>query len=395
MDLKAVQEALKRQGIDGWLLYEFQGVNPLARDFLEISSETLVTRRCFYWIPASGIPIKIVHRIERHVFDHLPGEARSYLAWQELHEILEKTLFGVRRAAMEYSPFHAIPTLSRVDAGLIDLIRSFGVEVVSSGSLLQYGTCILDAQQLTSHLEAAAFLSATADCVWQHIRSALAGGQRIDEYSIKTFILERMHASGFTTEGLPICAVNAHSANPHFDPTPQNALPIQRGDLVLIDLWCKRKEPRAVYADITRVAIVGSAPTQKQQEVFDLVQKAQATATTFVQERYRAGDVIRGCDVDRVCRQVIEQGGYGPYFIHRTGHNIYTKDHGPGANIDSLETQDERELIPGTCFSIEPGIYLPGEFGIRLEYDIYLGPGGIARVTGGVQNELTWFELAL
>lgn len=390
MDLEKVQGALIRQGIDGWLLYEFQGFNPLARDFLEIPSETLVTRRCFYWIPAAGMPIKIVHRIEPHVFDHLSGETCSYLAWQELHAVLRKTLTGAHRVAMEYSPLHAIPTLSRVDAGLIDLIRSFGLEVVSSGSLLQYGTCILDAQQLTSHLEAAAFLSATADFVWQRIRSALAQGERIDEYAIKMFILERMHASGFTTEGLPICAVNAHSADPHFDPTPQNALPIQRGDLVLIDLWCKKKEPRAVYADITRVAVVGSAPTQKQQEIFDLVQRAQAAATTFVQERYKRGDVIRGYEVDRICRQVIVQGGYGPYFIHRTGHNIYTKDHGPGANIDSLETQDERDLIPGTCFSIEPGIYLPGEFGIRLEYDIYLGPEGIAQVTGGIQKEVNW-----
>lgn len=388
MDLQEVQAALTRQGLDGWLLYEFQGINPLARAVLEIPSEALVTRRCFYWIPAQGMPIKIVHCIEPDVFHHLPGEARSYLAWQDLHAALRKTLCRVRRAAMEYSPFQAIPTLSRVDAGLVDLIRSFGVEVVSSGSLLQYGTCILDAHQLLSHRKAAAFLDETAGIVWQHIRSALARGEKMNEYSIKMFILERIQRSGFTTEGLPICAVNAHSADPHFNPTPQNALPIQQGDLVLIDLWCKTQDPRAVYADITRVAVMDSAPTQKQQEIFDLVHKAQATATRFVQDRYKRGDVIRGDEVDQICRQVIEQGGYGPYFLHRTGHNIYTKDHGPGANIDSLETQDERELVPGTCFSIEPGIYLPGAFGIRLEYDIYLGPGGIAQITGGIQDAL-------
>jgi Xaa-Pro aminopeptidase len=211
-------------------------------------------------------------------------------------------------------------------------------------------------------------------------------GKKIDECDVQAFMKGEMLAHGFMMEGMPICAVNAHSASPHFEPSKAMTAPIQKGDFILIDLWCKKKVPRSVYGDITRVAVAGERGSERQNKIFSTVRLAQQVATDFVAQQYRRGKGMRGCEVDRVCRQVIEEAGYGPYFTHRTGHNIYTEGHGPGAHLDSLETEDTRFLIPGTCFSIEPGIYLPGEFGVRLEYDVYLGKD--AEVTGGVEEEL-------
>ncbi len=386
--IKDVQKHLLKEKIDGWLIYDFHGINALARDFLKVDPELMVTRRFFYWIPAKGDPIKILHVIEPHVLPHLPGKTEIYLKWQELEEQLGKVLKGAKTVAMEYSPKNAIPYLSKVDAGIVDLVRSFHVEVVSSASFLQYYTCVLDEEQLKFHLEAANFLDKVVGDAWDKIVSTLRNGSKINEYQVRMFIADQMAAHGFLTEGLPICAVNAHSADPHFEPLKEGSSEIKRGDFVLIDLWCKKKHPRAVYGDITRVAVAAESPTDKQQEIFAIVRAAQKSATDYVVARYAKGESLKGFEVDQVCRKVIEDKGYGRYFTHRTGHNIYTKDHGPGAHIDSLETLDLRELIPHTCFSIEPGIYLPGEFGIRLEYDVYLGDGGKALVTGGVEDSL-------
>lgn len=383
-----VQKHLANEKLDGWLLYDFHGQNPLARDFLNLPSDLMTTRRLFYWIPVKGEPVKILHKIETHVLDTLPGKTEMFLRWQELEGCLQKVLKGSKAIAMEFSPRGAIPYLSKVDAGMIDLIRSFGVEVASSASFLQYYTCVLDEEQLQSHLDATDFLDKLAQKTWEKIADTLKKGGTISEYEVRQFIAVAFEANGYMTEGLPICAVNAHSADPHFEPKKSGSSLIQKGDFILIDLWCKKKSPRAIYGDITRVAVVADAPTARQQEIYTIVRAAQKKATDFVIERYAKGESIKGCEVDLVCRKVVEEAGYGPFFTHRTGHNIYTSDHGPGAHIDSLETQDLRELIPRTCFSIEPGIYLPGEFGIRQEYDIYLGEGGKARVTGGIQDKI-------
>ena len=383
-----VQKHLITEKIDGWLLYDFHGLNSLARDFLNLDPELLITRRFFYWIPAKGNPIKIMHVIETHVLQSLPGETRTYLKWQELEEQLATVLKGTKTIAMEFSLRNAIPYVSKVDAGTIDLVRSFHVEVVSSASFLQYYTCVLDEEQLRMHLEAADFLDRTAKDVWEKIANALRKEKRIDEYQVRQFISDQMTAHGFITEGLPICAVNAHSADPHFEPKKEGSSEIKKGDFILIDLWCKKKHPKAVYGDITRVAVADSTATDRQNEIYSLVRQAQKAATDFVLRRYAQGESLKGYEVDQVCRKVIEDKGYGRYFTHRTGHNIYTKDHGPGAHIDSLETLDLRELIPQTCFSIEPGIYLPGEFGIRQEYDIYLGKDRKAQITGGIQDKI-------
>ena len=301
---------------------------------------------------------------------------------------LQKILSGSKKVAMEYSPNNAIPYLSKVDGGTLDLVRSFGVEVVSSASLLQRYTSVLDPEQKASHLEAALFLDRIVGEAWEKIANALCSKENINEYQVRMFLAEQMKTHGFMTEGLPICAVNAHSADPHYEPSKVGSAEINPGDFILIDLWCKKNHPRAVYADICRVAVAAATPTARQKEIFDIVRAAQKKATDYVISRYAQGEAVKGFEVDLVSRKVIEEGGYGAYFTHRTGHNIYTKDHGPGTHIDSLETLDLRELIPHTCFSIEPGIYLPGEFGVRLEYDILLGEAGKVEITGGIQEEI-------
>lgn len=387
--ISSVRQHLFDEKIDGWLLFDFLGHNELARDFLEIDSSQLITRRFFYWIPREGDPIQLVHRIEPHVLDHLPGKKIYYLKWEELQRCLKEILKDAKVVAMEYSPDNAIPYLSLVDGGMIDLVRSCDVEVVSSGGFLQHYTCVLNEIQLQSHLIAANFLDLTVLKAWRMIASHVKRNQRVDEYAVQKFILDEFEKNGFVTKGLPICAVNAHSADPHFAPHKVGSSEIREGDFILIDLWCKEKAAGSVYADITRVGFVGNTPTLRHQQIFSLVRDAQRQATAFVETRWKAQEIIRGYEVDQICRRAIEEGGYGPHFTHRTGHNIYTQDHGPGAHIDSLETYDTRPLIANTCFSIEPGIYLPGEFGVRCEYDIYLSADGTLQITGGSQDEIT------
>jgi Xaa-Pro dipeptidase len=386
--IRDVQKHLVKEKIDGWLLYDFNGINTLARDFLNILPEELITRRFFYWIPAKGVPIKILHVIEPHVIGELPGEVLKYLKWQELEAQLGTVLKGSKTVAMEFSPRNAIPYLSKVDGGMVDLVRSFHIEVVSSASFLQYYTCVLDEEQYRLHQEAAHLLDRAVGEAWEKITSALSKGIKIDEYQIQQFIAEQISTRGFMAEASPIVGVNAHSADPHYEPTNENPSEIKKGDFVLIDLWCKKKHPKAIYADICRVGVADTQATEKQKEIFSIVRTAQKAATEFVADRYAKGEGIKGYEVDQVSRKIIEDRGYGKYFTHRTGHNIYTKDHGPGAHIDSLETQDLRELIPHTCFSIEPGIYLPNDFGVRLEYDVFLGDQGKIQINGGSQDEI-------
>lgn len=385
--IQEVQKHLAREKIDGWLLYDFNGNNPLTREFLQIDPNSLTTRRFFYWIPAKGSPVKLMHKIEPHVIEHVPGETVFFLKWQELEAQLGKILKGAKKIAMEYSPKNAIPYLSKVDGGTIDLIRSLGVEVVSSGSFLQNFTCVLDEEQYKMHKEAGNLLDQMEAEAFEKISEALKKGNKITEYDVQQFIYEQINARGFTMMARPIVGVNANCSDPHYEPTKEKSSPIKKGDFVIIDIWCKKKHPRAVYADICRVAVADTKPTAKQEEIFSIVRAAQKAATDFVISRYSKGESVKGYEVDQVARTIIEEKGYGQYFTHRTGHNIYTQDHGPGAHIDSLETQDLRELIPHTCFSLEPAIYLP-EFGIRLEYDVYLGDKGKVEINGGIQDSL-------
>jgi Xaa-Pro dipeptidase len=326
--------------------------------------------------------------IEPHSLDHLPGLKWIYRSWQELEQYLFALAVENQQIAMEYSPYQALPSVSKVDAGVVDLLRRYKTEVVSSANLLQKYTSVWTEDQWKSHQEAAHVLEEVVDETWAFIYSALSSNLFINEYQVQQFMLEQIHQRTCVTENPPICAVNAHSADPHYTPSSSHSLPIQIGDFILLDLWCKKQTPRSVYADISRVGVASHSPQPFQKEIFDLVKTARDHTTDFIRQRYQSHTPVQGWEVDQFCRDLITQANYGVFFIHRTGHNIGESVHGPGANLDNLETHDFRLLIPNTCFSVEPGIYLPEQFGIRLEYDVYLHPSGDLSITGGIQNKI-------
>ncbi|UVT15934.1 MAG: M24 family metallopeptidase [Nitrospira sp.] len=371
--IAAIQEALRdAQTVDGWLFYDFRGSDPLAYRVLLLDPTRHVTRRWYYWIPASGEPVKLLHKIEPHVLDELPGQTQHYVSWEQQRMALASLLRGRRRIAMQYSPFNAVPYLSRVDAGTIELMRSFGLEVVTSADLVQRFEAVWTDAQLESHRYAVTTLRSIVDDAFSHVASCVTHERPLSEYGLQQFILSRIRDAGMTTSSAPIAAVNAHSADPHYGPAESGSSPIARDNLVLIDLWAKQTAPGAVYGDITWTGYTGTHVPAKQRMIFEQVRRGRDAALSFVQEQVAAGRFPCGWEVDDVCRHVIREAGYGDFFIHRTGHSIGEEVHGNGANIDNLETQDGRQLMPKTCFSIEPGIYLPGEFGIRSELDVYV-----------------------
>jgi len=368
-----IQRALREQeGLEGWLFYDFRGSDPLGYRVLLLDPTMHVTRRWYYWIPAEGTPQKLVHRIEPHVLDALPGHSHAYVSWDQQRQLLERLLSGSRRIAMQYSPMNAVPYVSRVDAGTMELVRSFGVEVVSSGDLIQLFEARWTDRQLESHQYAASALRRIVDEAFGHVGEILSKGLNLTEYGLQQFILSRIREAGMITSSPPIAAVNAHSADPHYAPPAAGSATITRDDLVLIDLWAKQPAAGSVYADITWTAYAGSTVPEKHRTVFSIVRQGRDAALNFVRTQMLAGQRPFGYEVDSACRLVIQAAGYGAQFVHRTGHSIGEEVHGNGANIDGLETQDTRRLMPHTCFSIEPGIYLPGEFGIRSELDVFL-----------------------
>jgi Xaa-Pro aminopeptidase len=369
----SIQKAIREtDGLDGWLFYDFRGSDPLAYRVLLLDPGRHVTRRWYYWIPASGEPVKLLHRIEPHVLEELPGRDQQYVSWEQQRALLSSLLQGRPRIAMQYSPLNAIPYLSRVDAGTIDLIRSFGIEVVTSADLVQRFEAVWTDEQLESHRYATTALRRIVDDAFEFVGSAISRGRELTEYGLQQFILSRIHDAGMTTSSAPIAAVDSHSADPHYGPTESGSAPISRESLLLIDLWAKRTEPGSVYGDITWTAYTGNQVPAKHRLIFDHVRDGRDAALSFVREQVAGGRFPFGWEVDEVCRTVIREAGYGDCFVHRTGHSIGEEVHGNGANIDNLETQDGRRLMPRTCFSIEPGIYLPGEFGIRSELDVYV-----------------------
>lgn len=386
--IEDIQEALKEAGLDGWLFYSFRNSDPIAANILSMPSEGhIATRRWFYLVPQEGEPTRIVHSIERDVLDHLPGSKQVYLPWQQLHSHLKNALTALAqgrapRVAMQYSPEAAIPYLSRVDAGTIELIRSFGVEPVTSANLVQKFEAAWNDEQLAMHDEAARGLYASVKEAFAEIGRRITSNTPTTEFDIQQFIMDRFASRDMITNDPPIVAVNGNSAMPHYGPTKDHHAPIKEGDFVLIDLWAKLNKPGSVYADITWTSFVGKEIPDEVNKVFQVVRSGRDAAIEFVKKAFAEGQTIHGWQVDDVCRNVIREAGYGDYFIHRTGHNIHTEVHGNGANIDNLETKDDRVLIPRTCFSIEPGIYLEGKFGVRSEIDMYVGEGGEARVTG-------------
>ncbi|MDH5667595.1 MAG: M24 family metallopeptidase [Nitrospira sp.] len=379
----SIQQALREtDGLDGWLFYDFRGSDPLAYRILLLDPTQHVTRRWYYWIPSSGDPVKLFHRIEPHVLEELPGHSRPYVSWDQQHRMLSSVLHGQHRVAMQYSPFNAIPYLSRVDAGTIDVIRSFGIDVVTSADLVQQFEATWTDEQLESHSYAATALRRIVDETFARVGTSLSKGRALTEYDVQQFILARIHDAGMTTSSPPIAAVDAHSADPHYEPTESASAPITRESMLLIDLWAKRTAPGSVYGDITWTGYTDTRVPDTHRRIFDHVKRGRDAALSFVREQVAKGHFPFGWEVDEVCRSVIREAGYDDYFVHRTGHSIGEDVHGNGANIDNMETRDIRRLMPRTCFSIEPGIYLPGEFGIRSELDVYLSDRD-ARVYGG------------
>jgi Xaa-Pro dipeptidase len=388
-DIARIQAEVQAAGADGWLLYDFHNRDAVAYHVLGMDYGKFTSRRWFYWIPAKGEPIRLSHKVESTKLHSLPGEQRYYLSWRELHAGLKAMLGSARKVAMQYSPMANIPYVSLVDGGTIDLVRSLGYEVVSSAGLVQTFQAVLDEAGYQSHLAAGQRVQRIKDQAFQLIGTELKAGRTLTQYDVQQFIVKRYGEEGLTCKGeYPIVGTNEQPADPHFEPTPANARPIKPGDTVLIDLWAKLDRPGAIFYDITWCGFVGQDPPAKYVEIFRVVRDARDAALNFIRQRYAEGKPLYGWEVDDACRAVVEKAGYGPYFIHRTGHSIGEEVHGNGVNIDNLETKDERQLVPGICFSIEPGIYLAGEMAVRSEIDVFITPAGKVDVAGAIQKEL-------
>jgi Xaa-Pro dipeptidase len=386
MRVEQIQQALRENGLDGWLFFDHHRRDPIAYGILQIPDTVSATRRWYYLIPSSGEPRKLVHRIESRALDSLPGIKRTYASWADQQNYLKAMLSGIERVAMQYSPLCAVPYVSMVDAGTVELVQSCGVDVVTSADLVQAFEATWTAEQFESHLEAGRVVDQVRREAFELIGERLRNGVGISEFDVQQFILKRFDERGLETDHGPIVAVNAHASDPHYEPNCDNYSYIQAGDVVLIDLWAKKKSPEAVYYDITWTGFCGDHVPDVVQNVFATVRDARKKASQFVIDRISNGEPIRGFEVDDAARGVITDHGYGEYFFHRTGHSIGTSVHGTGANMDNLESHDERRIIPATCFSIEPGIYLK-EFGIRSEVNVFVGSDG-ASVTGEQQEEL-------
>jgi Xaa-Pro aminopeptidase len=382
-DLSAVQSAIGQLGFDGWLLYDFRGLNVLARRVVGLDSGAMLSRRWFYYVPAKGEPRKLVHRIEPRALDHLPGDARQYLRWQDLEAGVGSLVKGAKRVAMEYVPRNANPYVSRVDAGTVELVRSFGVEILPSGDLIQMFEACWDDEQWAMHQEAAKHTQTAFDAAFAFIAQSVQRDGSVCETAVQKRILDHFAAHGLITDHSPICAVGPHSADPHYEPRPGPDSIIRAGNFVLVDLWAKVDKPRAVYSDLTWTGYVGTEVPARCEEIFQIVARGRDAAIQRVRDAFARGEALQGWQVDRAARDVIEQAGHGEHFCHRTGHSIGQETHGNGANMDDLETHEERRVLPRTCFSVEPGIYLPGDFGVRSETNVFVDANRLVHVTGG------------
>lgn len=383
MDLSAIQAALRERKFDAWLFYDHHHRDPIGYRVLGLP-DLHVTRRWFYVIPAQGDPVKLVHRIEKYHLDSLPGKRLEYSSWQEQHGHLKEMLAPYKKVAMQYSPNNAVFVIGLVDAGTVELLRSFGKEIVSSQDLISHFEATLTDEQVASHFAARDAIDPVMQGAFKEIGRRVNNGG-CTEYDIQQWIVEAFKRENLVYDNEPIVGVNANSGNPHYEPKKDKSSPIKRGDFVLLDMWAKKNGPNDVYYDITWTGVVG-APTDRQHEIFKIVAAARDAGFEVARAAFEDGRKIAGWQVDEATRAVITNAGYGQYFVHRTGHSIATEVHGNGANMDNLETKDDREILEGSLFSVEPGIYLP-EFGVRAEFDVLVHKGK-AQVTGAIQKEL-------
>jgi Xaa-Pro dipeptidase len=386
MIIKQIQTALSEHQLDGWLFFDHHRRDPLAYKILQLPDEVGATRRWYYFIPMEGSPRKLVHRIETRVLDTLPGRKDTYASWIDQQGKLQQILSGHQRIAMQYSPNCAIPYVSLVDGGTLELVRQSGAEIISSADLIQEFEARWTQQQFDSHLWAGKLVDQIRSEAFDLIGDRLRSKARISEYEVQQFILHRFAQHSLTTDHGPIVAVNANASDPHYEPTRERTSDIQANDVVLIDLWAKQCDLLAVYYDVTWTGFCGEQIPSEVQTVFEIVRDARKKTCSFVVDRVAASQPILGWEVDDVARGYIASQGYGDAFFHRTGHSIGTQVHGTGANMDNLESHDERQIIANTCFSVEPGVYLE-KFGIRSEVNVFVGQG-FAQVTGAEQEQL-------
>jgi Xaa-Pro dipeptidase len=401
MDLSAIQTALREHQLDGWLFYDHHHRDPIAYRILGLDENSFVSRRWYYFIPAEGEPRKLVHRIESGKLDTLPGSKDAYSSWQELEQKLEAMLDGATTLAMQYSPRNAIMYVAMVDAGTVELVRSLGKRVVSSADLVSVFEAVLTEHQIATHFEAQRRLDAVLSAGWKYIGENVRSAATITEFDVVEFLNAEIEKAGLWTDHGPNCSAGPNSADSHYEPTRETSRTLRNGDFILIDIWAKlaaagdpkQPDPTAVWYDITWTGVVGRDPSAREQLIFNTVRDARDAAIETVQRAYAEARPIAGWEADDAARAVIRDAGFGDFFTHRTGHNIAIILHGNGAHLDNLETHDERLLLPNTCFSVEPGIYFPGEFGVRSEVNMITRPrspeqAGSAVVTGPIQREL-------
>jgi Xaa-Pro dipeptidase len=390
MNLDSIQSALRDAGYDGWLFYDHHHRDPIGERILGLDPKAHITRRWYYFIPANGEPRRLMHRIEQGRLDTLPGSKGLYSSWQELASRLEAMLAGWRRIAMQYSPNNAIMYVSMADAGTVEFLRSIGKEIVSSADLVSQFEAVLTEKQIISHSVAQMAIDELLEEGWKEIGRRLRwnGGQnsRVTEFDMVQWLSEGMRRANLVWENGPTVSVNANCSDSHYEPTADRTADIKEGDFLLIDIWGRVDDAGSIFYDITWTGVVGREPTDREQHVFETVRNARDAAISAVEQAFAEGRPIRGFEADDAARAVIRTAGFAEYFTHRTGHNIAHEIHGPGAHLDNLETHDVRQILPNTCFSVEPGIYLP-EFGVRSEIDMLTAPGK-AWVTGKIQREL-------
>jgi len=390
MNLEAIQAAVREAGFDGWLFYDHHHRDPIGGRILGLDEKAHITRRWYYYVPAVGEPRKLVHRVEQGRLDSLPGSKGLYSSWQELAGGLESMLADAQRIAMQYSPNNAIMYVSMVDAGTVEFLRGIGKQIVSSADMISQFEAVLSEEQMASHAAAQLAIDEILAEGWKEMGRRLRPGAGrpggVSEFDMVVWLSNAMRREGLVWENGPNVSVNANSSDSHYEPTAERCAPIKEGDFVLIDIWARPDTTGSIFYDITWTGVVGREPTEREQLVFETVRNARDAAIAKVRNAFAHNRPIRGYEADDAAREVITAAGFGEFFTHRTGHNIAQELHGPGAHLDNLETHDERLLLPNTCFSVEPGIYLP-EFGVRSEVDMLTAPGK-AWVTGKIQREL-------
>jgi Xaa-Pro dipeptidase len=384
-NIEAIQSELRARKMDGWLFYDHHHRDPIAVRILGLSNG-MATRRWFYFIPVKGEPRKLVNRIESNALDSLPGRKLEYSSWEELHKSLRQLVKGAKVVAMQYSPENNIPYIGLVDAGTVELVHRFVKRIVSSADLVQKFEATWTPEQLESHLEAGKIIERIKNEAFALAAALVRGKQNVTEYDLQQWMMNQFRAQAIVTDDPPVAAVGPNSGLPHYEPKADSSQPIRAGDLLLLDIWGKLQKPGSVYYDITWMGYLGDKVPSEYTKIFGIVRKARDTAIEFIKEKVAKGRPIHGWEVDRAARNVIRKAGYAENFFHRTGHSIGQDVHGNGANMDGIETRDDRTIMPHTCFSIEPGIYLP-KFGIRSEVNVYVGDRD-ARVTTSLQEEI-------